>query len=227
MPESDVICQIAQQTLVAPDSRGSCDNWLWDRTQRIVRNVECICRLPELAEQAIALERSCLVTAAYFCSCGLRNSAADKNTADINDADVCHLSAKIASEKLTGILTETQINKANRIIIESSNRFTDMTEAMILSDGRNLEDMGAVGLLGELQHHIANGKSISDILENWKCKIEYGYWQARLKESFRYDSVRRMAARRFDVMEHFMAQLAAENTPCDFEKQLLNTSEKK
>ena len=222
MPELDVIRQIARQTLIAPDGSGRCDNWLWDRTQRITRNVEHICRLPELAEQAIALERSCLITAAYFCGCGLQ----DKNASDINDAEVCNLSAQIASDKLAGILTETQVNKVSRIITESCNRFTDMTEAMILSDGRNLEDMGAVGLLHELRQHITNRKSISEVLESWKCKIEYGYWQARLKESFRYNSVRQMAEQRFGAMEHFMEQLAAENGLCDLEEQLLDTLKK-
>ena len=228
MPEFDVICQIAQQTLIVPDSSGTCGNWLWDRTLRIVRNIEHICRLPEPAQQAISIERLCLITAAYFCESGLsRHATGPLNIPDISDADLCNLSAKTASEKLTGILTETQINKISKIITESCNRFTDMAEAMILSDGRNLEDMGAAGLLHELRQHIMNGKSISEILESWKCKIQYGYWQARLKESFRYDAVRQMAEQRYNTMKHFMDQLAVENTLCDLQEQLMQTVENK
>lgn len=232
MTESDVIRQIAQRTLIVSDSSGKCDNWLWDRTVRIVKNIEHICRLPELASQAISIERSCLITAGYFCVSGLARPAAARNAAgllsrtDISDTDLCNLSAKIVLEKLAGVLSETRIGKVSRIITESCNRFTDMTEAMILSDGRNLEDMGAVGLLHELRQHIMNGKSISEILESWKCKIEYGYWQARLKESFRYDAIRQMARQRFSAMEHFMDQLAAENSLCDLQERLAETIQK-
>ena len=228
MTESESIRQIAKQTLTLTDSSGKCNLWLWDRTLRIARNIEYICRLPELAIQAISIERSCLTAAAYFSISGLaRPAAADNgrrlNRADLSEADLCNLSANIAAEKLTGILHEARINKISRIITESCDRFTDMTEAAILSDGRNLEDMGAVGLLHELRQHITNGKSISEVLDNWKCKIEYGYWQARLREGFRHDAVRRMAEQRFEAMELFMDQLAAENTLCDLQERLLET----
>lgn len=230
MTESDAIRQLAQRTFDVSGSSGKQDHWLWDRTVRIVHNVGQICRLPELAGQAISIERSCLIAAAYFSVSGLTHPAGTRNTggplsrADGSDTDLCSLSAMIASEALSGVLSETRIHKVSRIITESCNRFTDMTEAMILSDGRNLEDMGAVGLLHELRQHIINGKSISEILESWKCKTEYGYWQARLKESFRYDAVRQMAEQRFFAMGHFMDQLAAENKPCDLRERLQETA---
>ena len=232
MTESESIRQIAKQTLTLTDNSGKGNHWLWDRTLRIVRNVEHICRLPELAMQAISIERSCLMAAAYFSLSGLVRPATAGNgrrlnRADISEADLCSLSANIAAEKLSGILHETRITKICRIITESCDRFTELTEAAILSDGRNLEDIGAVGLLHELRQHIINGKSISEVLDNWKCKIEYGYWQARLKEGFRYDAVRQMAGQRFEAMEQFMEQLAAENTLGGLQERLLETVQSK
>jgi len=233
MTESDVIRQLAQRTFNVSGSSGKRDHWLWDRTVRIVHNVGQICRLPELAEQAISIERSCLIAAAYFSISGLTHPAGARNIGgslirvDSSDTDLCGLSAKIASEALSGVLSEARLHTVSRIITESCNRFTDMTEATILSDARNLEDMGAVGLLHELRQHIINGKSISEILESWKCKTQYGYWQASLKESFRYDAVRQMAEQRLSAMEHFMNQLAAENKPCDLRERLPETALKK
>jgi len=230
MTESDVIRQLAQRTFNVSASSRKQDRWLWDRTVRIAYNVGKICRLPELAGQAISIERSCLIAAAYFSVSGLIRPAGTRNTdrplsrADGSDTDLYSLSAKIASEALSGVLSETRIHKVGRIITESCNRFNDMIEAMILSDARNLEDMGAVGLLHELRQHIINGKNISEILESWKCKTEYGYWQARLKESFRYDAVRQMAEQRLFAMEHFMDQLAAENKPCNLREPLPETA---
>ena len=219
MTESDVIRQLAQQAFNASDGSETRDNWLWDRTVRIVRNVGRICRLPELAERAISIDQSCLIAAAYFSISGLAHpvetgyAGGCLNRTDSGEANLYERSAKIAAETLSGVFSETRLHKVCRIITESRNRFTDMTEAMILSDGCNLEEIGASGLLYELRQDIINGKGVCEILESWRCKTQYGYWQARLKEGFRYDAVRQMARQRFLAMEQFMEQLAAENQP--------------
>ena len=70
MSELDVIRQIAQQVLNVPTLTGTQDRWLWDRTLRILRNVEHICRMPELTEQAAAIDRFCLIAATYFADSG-------------------------------------------------------------------------------------------------------------------------------------------------------------
>jgi hypothetical protein len=231
--ESDVIHQIAQKTLTLPALSGGRDDWLWDRTLRILRDIEHICRLPELAEQAISIDRFCLVAAAYFADSGLvhfagtQKAAGQYPPADVTNADLCNYSTQTVSGKLADVITDTRIDKINKIITESFNRFTDVTEAMILSDGRGLEDLGAAGLLGAFRRQLIDGKGVSDILESWKRKIEYGYWQARLKESFRFAAVRTIAKKRFAAAERFMNQLAIENSAGDLEEQLAKMLEKK
>lgn len=231
MPEFETIRQRARQVLTSARS-GNADNWLWDRTLRTLRNVEYICRLPELARQATAIDRSCLITATYFAESGMTGaSAKDAGSmpsipADSNDADVCDRSTQMVSTQLATVISDTRIDKVNQIIKESSSRFSSMTEAMILSDARNLEDMGTVGLLHEFRRNIIHGKSISDLLESWKCKIEYGYWQARIKESFRFDPVRGIAQQRLANAASLMDRLAAEHNVCDLEEQLMETLEK-
>ena len=233
MSELDTIHQIARKTLIFPAPSGGRDDWLWDRTLRILRNIEHVCRLPELAEQAISIDRFCLVAAAYFADSGLAYFAGNQKVAwqyppaDVTNADLCDVSTKTVSDKLADVITGTRIDKINKIVTESFNRFTDVTEAMILSDGRGLEDLGAAGLLGGLRGQLIGGKSVSNILESWKRKIEYGYWQARLEESFRFAAVRQIAERRFAAVELFMNQLAAENTASDLEEQLVEMLEKK
>ena len=233
MSELDTIHQIVRKTLTIPAPSGGRDDWLWDRTLRILRNIEHICRLPELAEQAISIDRFCLVAAAYFADSGLVHFAGNKKAArpcplaDVTNADLCNFSTQTVSDKLADIITDTRIDKINKIITESFNRFTDVTEAMILSDGRGLEDLGAAGLLGGLRRQLIDGKGVSDILESWKRKIEYGYWQARLEESFRFAAVRAIAEQRFGAVEQFMNQLATENTAGDLEERLAKIPKRK
>ena len=233
MSKLDKIKQIAWEALSVPAPPGGRDDWLWDRTLRILRNIEHICRLPELAEKAISIDRFCLFAAAYFADSGLVGFSKDQKTsrrfppADVTNADLCNFSTQVVSDKLADVITDTRIDKINKIIIESFNRFTDVTEAMILSDGRGLEDLGVAGLLWGLRGQVMNGKGISDMLESWKRKIEYGYWQARLKESFRFSVVRVIAKKRLTATERFMNQLSIENTASDLEEQLAKMLEKK
>ena len=233
MSELDAIHQVAQETLTVPALSGGRDDWLWDRTLRILRNIEHICRLPELAEQAISIDRFCLVAATYFADSGLahftgnQKAAGQYPPADATNVDLCNVSTQTVSDKLAGIITGTRIDKVNKIITESFNRFTDVTEAMILSDGRGLEDLGAAGLLGALRRQLIDGKGVSDILESWKRRIEYGYWQVRLKESFRFAAVRQIAEQRFAAVEQFMNQLAMENTAGNLEERLVKMPKRK
>lgn len=226
MSELGVVHKIASEILTTPDSSGGHNDWVWDRTARILRNIEHICRLPELAEQAISIDRFCLITAAYFADSGLTHFARNqKNVAkwpssDIKNVTFCSISTQIVSDKLAGIVSGTRIDKINKIITESFDRFTDITEAMILSDGRSLEDLGAAGLLGILRRQLIDGKGVSDILESWNRKVEYGYWQARMQESFRFSAVRAVGELRFMAAEQFMNQLAAENTASDLKEHL-------
>lgn len=233
MSELDVIRQIAQQVLNVPTLTGIQDNWLWDRTLRILRNVEHICRIPELVDQAMSIDRFCLIAATYFADSGFAHftDAEDVSArlvlADISQTDLCDFSTQVVSDKLSGALAGPRIDKINKIIVESSNRFTHMTEAMILSDARNLDDMGAVGLFNEFRRYVIHGKGVSDIIESWKRKVDYRYWQARLKESFRFRSVQVLAEQRFGACEYFMNQLRVENTARDLEELLLESMDPK
>ncbi len=86
--------------------------------------------------------------------------------------------------------------------------------------------MGAVGIFNEFRRYVVQGKGVTDAIDNWQRKIDYRYWEARLKESFRFESVRRIADRRFHAAEFFMKQLKVENAAKDLEEVVLETLEK-
>lgn len=232
MPEIDLVRKIAQQALKVSTSGGADDNWLWDRSQRVARNVEHICRLPEITGANLAIDMFCLVSAAYFSDSGFIHYADPEDMtaraalSDLNVSDLRDFSTQVVSDKLTGKFSVGKIEKINKIIIESSNKLPEMPEASILSDGRNLDDMGAVGIFNEFRRYAVHGKGAGDAIDNWQRKIDYRYWEARLKESFRFESVRKVADRRFHAAEYFMEQLRVENTAKDLEDVVLESLDK-
>ena len=229
MSDIDVIRRLAREVLTRPTPGGDEDNWLWDRTQRILRNVEHICRLGELVEADVPIDRFCLVTATCFADSGFSSYAEAEDVssrlvlADVNSSDLRDFSTQIVSDKLAEALSAAKIDKVNNIIVESESRETNLTEAKILSDARNLDDMGAVGVLNEFRRNVIRGKGVSDVMESWKRKVDYRYWQARLKESFRFETVRKIAVQRFAATEYIMNQLKIENAAQDLEDILLES----
>ena len=157
----------------------------------------------------------------------VEDTAARLVLADVSLADLRDFSTQVVSDKLSGALAGPKIDKINKIIIESGDRFTDMVEAKILSDARNLDDMGAVGIFNEFRRYVVHGKGASDVLESWKKKVDYRYWQARLKESFRFESVRKLAAQRFSAAEYFINQLTVENSAKDLEEIIIESLDDK
>lgn len=224
MPEMDVIRQIAEKAIKNQSPAAGSDNWLWDRTLRIVRNVQMICRLPELADNNLPIDRFCLTAATYFADSGFTRCAASESDisrpvlSDIKLAVLRDFSAQVASVELQGILAKPKIETCCNIILESANRFTEIVEAAILSDARNLDDMGIVGLHHEFRRAAIHGKGIATILDNWKRKIDYRYWQARLREGFRFESVRQLAEKRLNTAVWIMDQLSIEHHTQDFQQ---------
>ena len=224
MSELDIVRDIAKQALTIPTASGDTDSFFWDRAQRLVHNVRHICFLPDLSSHKANIDRFALYTAAYFCDAGAAHSFNPENTKSklkaisLNTEDLLDICTQIIKKELSKIVEKSKIEKINRIIAESHNNNTSITEAMILSDARSLDDMGAAGILNEFRRFVSVGKGVSSALKTWKSKMDYRYWQARLKKSFRFEQVRKLAEHRLAAAENFMNQLKLETEALDLQK---------
>ena len=227
MSQEKLITDIAQQVLTAPADGAKSNSWLWDRAKRLLRIVSIICDLPELTVPDLPIDRLALNGAVYFCHAALAESEGSKNrktkdSPEPNRLDSTKISARIAAEKLHGQLSEQKINKISGIILESGNKLTNLNEAKILSDAQNLDDMGIVGIFSLLRNSSLRGKGPLDVLRSWKKKIDYGYFQARLNESFHFESVKGIAEKRFEHTETFMSRLQDECSAKDILETIEN-----
>ena len=221
MSDIDLIKKLAEETLAGSSK------WLWDRTRRIVGNCELVCKLDEVVDANLPIERFCLSAAAYFSDAGFIRFAESNGVPDsvvlseVNVHDLRKFSTQIVSDKLVYTDAESKIDKICKIIVESSTANSKLAEAKILSDGRGLDDMGAVGVFNEFRKYAFHGDGAGEALIGWKRRIDYRYWQSRLDESFSFESVSKIAKRRFAAAEIFMNQLADENLGRDIEEMVL------
>jgi len=225
MADLSVIKEIVEQVLAVPTLKGTPDRYLIDRSFRVLRHCGGIARLAEV--QSFQIDHDCLNIAALFRDAGFARYANQEDRmarmvlADLTDEDLRDFSTQVVQEKLEDILNPRQMERVCSTIIESGNRDTTLIEAMILADARNLDDMGAVGIFNDLRRYVVHGRGVTEALTSWRRKIEYEYWAARLRESFRFDAVRKLAQKRLIVAENFMRQLELENRAGELEDILL------
>jgi len=215
MPQTNEMREIARSVLSSAVFGGRGDNWFWDRTERVANNIKMICDLPELADANLPVDRFCLSGAGYFFETGLVQYAISRGVyyeeqVEQDVSEIRKMSTWVVSERLAGVIDDKKVEKINRIIIESAEKPTKLNEAKILSDAANLEDVGSVGICNLVRKFSLQKKSVSELVKSWKKKADYGYWQARLKESFYFESVRSMANERFAAMGAFMENLEKE-----------------
>jgi hypothetical protein len=226
MTEYNVIKEIAEQLLVVPTLKGTPDRYLIDRAYRILRHCGNIAQLNEV--RCFQIDHDCLNVASLFRDAGFARYASQEDRvarmvlADLTDADMRDFSAQLVQENLSELLNPRQRERICSIIMESGSRKTSLVEAMILADARNLEDMGATGIFNELRRYVVHGRGVTEALVSWKRKIDYDYWNARLREGFRFESVRKLAQQRMQTALGFMEQLERENKAGDLEELLLS-----
>ncbi|MBN1764421.1 MAG: hypothetical protein JW860_04120 [Sedimentisphaerales bacterium] len=225
MADLQVIKEIAEQVLTIPTIKGTPDRYLIDRAYRVLRHCGSIAQLSDV--QCFQIDQECLNIAAMFRDSGFARYANQEDKvarmvlADLTDEDMRDFAAQLVQEKLSELLNPRQMERICATIIESGKRDTALIEAMILSDARNLDDMGAIGIFNEFRRYIVHGRGATDAMTSWNRKIEYDYWSARLRESFRFESVRKIARLRLETAKQFMEQLDRENKAGDLEEMLL------
>jgi len=230
MDKLDTVREIAKELLTSASFNGD-RGFLWAYAQRLVCNVEGILQLPELSSTDRQIDEFSLYSATYFCQTAVaehleKGDSADKihfnHPQDVERADCC---TKIVARKLNPVVGGKRVKKINTIITESWTNSAQMIEAKILSDARNLEDIGTVGIFNEFRRFINEGKSIFKMIGNWQKKIDYRYWQARLKNSFQFEGVRNLAAKRLLKATEFMNQLDFEVKARDLKEQAIESKQ--
>jgi HD superfamily phosphodiesterase len=184
---------------------------VWEHSSRVAKLSSAIAALPEVATQPI--ERQALTAAALYHDAGwvLQARNGEIKPAELllrptNDVQR-ELAADWIPQRLDKIIGPGVIEQAARIIRHCNNRRTELLEAQILTEAENLDEIGpqAIGIM--LRKQMAEGKGLSDMVAAWERQEEYHYWHARIKDCFRFESVRALAQARLQALRQFMLDL--------------------
>jgi hypothetical protein len=99
---------------------------------------------------------------------------------------------------------------ARALLREAASLRPTTDDARLLCDAMNLADFGVHGLFSQALRHGAADSDLPQFLEAFQRQQDYGYWEARLKDDFHFEPVRRLAAERLEHVRQLAAMLKKE-----------------
>jgi hypothetical protein len=105
---------------------------------------------------------------------------------------------------------EAQLEHVAQLLRQLPLRRPARDEARILADAVNIGDFGLVGLLQQVIQLGRQGGGITQVAAGLEKREQYSYWEARLRDGFHFESVRRLATKRLDHLRTFSALLQSE-----------------
>jgi len=210
---ADQLWQRAQCDLVVQIPGGPADPFVWEHSWRVAQLAEAIASSPEVGHRPV--DRRALAAAAWYHDAGwvlqVRAGKLEPREALLRPTSdlLRELAADWVADQLRNIVPPGSLELAARAVRHCNDRQTDLLEAQLLAEADNLDQIGPQAICLMHRKQQAEGKTLFDLIDTWQRQQEYRYWQARLKESFRFPSVRRVAEQRWRALQHFMTDLRA------------------
>ncbi|MEA2708606.1 MAG: uncharacterized protein QOF78_1207, partial [Phycisphaerales bacterium] len=166
---------------------------LMDDADRLWRRVQALLKLeliPSASADVDALELAC-----YALELPMRSSsnlpAGKLGRTNLRDR------TEQAAELLVGAVgneaPEELIDRATNILLAMPHRNPASEESKLLADALNLDDFGVIGFVTRAIQLGRQGDGVNQVAEGNDKREQYGYWDARLKDGFHFDPVRKLA----------------------------------
>jgi len=211
MAETDLLWRYAKADLTAADPHGRRDWLLWEHAERVAHAATRIAQIAGLRTRRIdrvALTAACLYHDVAW-ALQLREGKVHLHEVLCSPCteDQIELAAGWVSKRLAGVLPERSLEASLAAIREYSLRDTQRPEAQLLAEADNLDQVGPPAFWLMVRRHTAEGRGIQAAIETWQKQRQYHFWQARIKECFRFEPTRRLAQRRLRALEGFVEAL--------------------
>ncbi len=211
MADQHQLAKLARSELTLEGPGDVKDSLLWDHAARVLTSAELIAQLPDVAGRDV--DQDVLQIAALFHDAGWavqvhvgqvdRESVLSRPTSDVQ----FELAAELVESKLKDHYPVRTVQRAADVIRMLNTRDGDAVEAHIVWDADNLDQIGPLGLFQSLRRDLNAGRSVKQILQAWHRQQEYHYWEARIRDGIRFESVRKLAWQRLEVLDPFMRAL--------------------
>ena len=198
------------RALAVVDEHGIKGPRLMDDADRLWRRVQSLLKLGLIASESAdtdALELAC-----YALELPMR-STSNLPTGKLGRTNLRDRTEQ-AAELLVGAVgneaPEELIDRATNILLAMPHRNPASDESKLLADALNLDDFGVIGFVTRAIQLGRQGDGVNQLSEGSEKREQYGYWDARLKDGFHFEPVRKLARQRLENARKVAKLLADE-----------------
>lgn len=202
--------QALERSLSTIDDQGTRGPRLLDDARRLWTRVQSLLSLNLLPEGA---DREALELACYALQLPQRQSAKANGKGPSprhNPRDRAEHAADMLAATLNGRAPAALIERTAQLLHELPQRTPMLEEARLLSDALNLDDFGVTAMLLQAAQLSRTGGGVTQVLDGLEKREQYGYWDARLKDGFHFEPVRKIARERLEHTRRAAALLRQE-----------------
>lgn len=228
--EWEAIWNRARADLVVALKSTNQDVFLWEHSVRIADNARRIAGLP-VVQQAHPDEAAVLAAALYHDAdwiTRLEGGEIRREEMLVRPAPETHReqSALMMERSLAKLLPADTLARASEAIRTLHDREIATIEGQVVTEAENLDEFGLLCLWPIIRRGALDGKGVQAVLDTWRRRKEYRFWDARLADSFRFAPVRAVAKRRLEQLERVMAVLAEQQQGSDLHPDLTHSPHK-
>ena len=223
--QSDVIWNRARANLVITTEDGNPDLFLWEHSVRTAQYARRIIKLPEV--QAVSPDKAAVIAAALYHDAGwverVQEGEVTRGEILIGSVLENHFEqgAVMLESGLANLLPPDSVARASQAVRALNDRNSESIERHVVRDADNLDEFGVPSLWLTIRRDTLVGKGIQAAIDTWRRRNEYRFWDARLRDSFHFASVRALAEKRLKEFDRLMLELEAQHEGDDIEVQVV------
>lgn len=176
---------------------------LWSRSQRLLA-------IPLLQGD---VNHDAIYLACYALQLPLRHAKPNSSPGRTGQPSLRERSEQ-AAELLISLLADRAdsalVERCAKLLRELPQRKPELPETKLLADAINLDDFGLIGLILCAMQHARQHAGVTQLVESYEKRKQYGYWEARLKDGFHFPQVREIALARLKTVDRALHLLHAE-----------------
>lgn len=217
--QQEAIWSRARGDLVITTDKGTEDLFLWEHSVRVARNAAWITGLSEI--QASSPDADAIVAAALYHAVGwvIRVKEGDVPRGEVllrPMARAHHEQGAVFMERrLADLLSPTSLRLASQVVRTLHLREHNTLEAQIVAEAHSLDEFGPVALWTSIRRGAIEGKGVQVVIDTWRRRKEYQFWDARLRDSFTLAPVRDAARQRLERLERLMIEVEQQQLGSD------------